>query len=222
MKALVILSGGQDSTTCLFWAINKYGAGNVSAIGYDYNQRHKSELGYAKRICDANNIPFATLSLPVISELTNNALTNPNLDVDTNKPEHSPPNTLVEGRNILFLTYAAIYAKVRDIRVLVTGVSESDFSGYPDCRDVFIKACNVSLNMGMDYPFIIETPLMWLTKAAVWQLADELGVLDIIRTETLTCYNGIVGDGCKNCPACDLRHKGYEEFKNYVRNKKNI
>jgi len=212
MKALVILSGGQDSTTCLFWAIKKYGAKNVSAIGYDYNQRHKSELGYAKRICDTNNIPFTTLQLPILSELTNNALTNPNLEVDVNKPENAPPNTLVEGRNILFLTYAAIYAKARDIRVLVTGVSESDFSGYPDCRDMFIKACNISLNLGMDYPFIIETPLMWLTKAKVWQLADDLGALEIIRTETLTCYNGIVGDGCKNCPACDLRHKGYEEF----------
>ena len=212
MKALVILSGGQDSTTCLFWAIKKYGADNVSAIGYDYNQRHSMELDFASDICNQHNVPFAVISLPVISELSNNALTNPNMIVDTDKPDNSPPNTLVEGRNLLFLTYAAIYAKTRDIRVLVTGVSESDFSGYPDCRDVFIKSCNVTLNMGMDYPFIIETPLMWLTKAGVWQLADELGVLDVIKNQTLTCYNGIVGDGCGNCPACHLRKKGYEEY----------
>jgi len=212
MKALVILSGGQDSTTCLFWALQKYGACNVSAIGYDYNQRHKAELDFAHNICNRHNVPFAVISLPVIAELSDNALTNPDIKVDTDKPETTPPNTLVEGRNLLFLTYAAIYAKARDIRVLVTGVSESDFSGYPDCRDIFIKSCNITLNMGMDYPFIVETPLMWRTKAQVWQLADELGVLDIIKNQTLTCYNGIVGDGCGNCPACHLRKKGYEEY----------
>jgi len=212
MKALVILSGGQDSTTCLFWALQKYGTGNVHAIGYDYNQRHKAELDFARDICNQHNVPFTVISLPVIAELSDNALTNPNMAVDTSKSEDSPPNTLVEGRNLLFLTYAAIYAKTRDIRVLVTGVSESDFSGYPDCRDIFIKSCNVTLNMGMDYPFIIETPLMWRAKARVWQLASELGVLDIIKNQTLTCYNGIVGTGCGNCPACHLRQKGYEEY----------
>jgi 7-cyano-7-deazaguanine synthase len=212
MKALVILSGGQDSTTCLFWALKQYGEGNVYAMGFDYNQRHVGELDFAKAICDEENVPFTVLTLPVIQELSNNSLTNPNMAVDTTKPDDAPPNTLVEGRNILFLTYAAIYAKSKDIRVLVTGVSESDFSGYPDCRDVFVKACNVSLNLGMDYPFVVETPLMWRTKAQVWQLASELGVLETIRTKTLTCYNGVVGDGCGNCPACDLRNKGYEEF----------
>jgi len=212
MKALVILSGGQDSTTCLFWALERYGAGNVCAIGYDYNQRHKTELDFAKRICDANNVPFTVLQLPVIAELTNNALTNPAIAVDEQKPNETLPNTLVEGRNLLFLTYAAIYAKTRNIRVLVTGVSEADFSGYPDCRDIFIKSCNTTLNLGMDYPFIVETPLMWLTKAEVWKLSQTLGVLEIICTQTLTCYNGIVGDGCGNCPACHLRKKGYEEF----------
>ena len=214
MKALVILSGGQDSTTCLFWAMDKYGKGNVQALGYDYGQRHKSELDYAKRICDTYNVPFSILALPAISELSDNALTNPNITVDADKPKDTPPNTLVEGRNILFLTYAAIFAKRRNIQVLITGVGEADFSGYPDCRDVFIKACNVSLNLGMDYPFIVETPLMWLSKAKIWQLAQDLGVLEIIRTQTLTCYNGIVGEGCGNCPACHLRNKGYEEFTN--------
>jgi len=214
MKALVILSGGQDSTTCLFWALDKYGIGNVQALGYDYGQRHKAELEYARRICSTHNVPFSVLALPAISELSNNALTNPNMDVETHKPDDTPPNTLVEGRNILFLTYAAIFAKERGIQVLVTGVGEADFSGYPDCRDVFIKACNVSLNLGMDYTFVVETPLMWLSKAKIWQLAQDLGVLEIIRTQTLTCYNGIVGEGCGNCPACHLRNKGYEEFAN--------
>jgi len=212
MKALVILSGGQDSTTCLFWALDKYGAGNVYAIGFDYNQRHIKELDFAKQICDTNNVPFTIIHLPVVAELTNNALTNPLLKVDEHKPNEAAPNTLVEGRNLLFLTYAAIYAKSNDIRVLVTGVSESDFSGYPDCRDVFIKSCNITLNLGMDFPFIIETPLMWLTKAGVWKLSETLGVLEVIRTQTLTCYNGVVGDGCGGCPACHLRMKGYDEY----------
>jgi len=212
MKALVILSGGQDSTTCLFWALQKYGTNNVCAIGFDYSQRHVSELDFAKQICDAQNVPFTVISLPIIAELTNNALTNSDMNVDDTKPENTHPNTLVEGRNLLFLTYAAVFAKERDIKILVTGVSESDFSGYPDCRDIFIKSCNVTLNMGMDYPFVIETPLMWRTKSQVWQLANKLGVLETIRTQTLTCYNGIPGDGCKACPACHLRQKGYNEF----------
>jgi len=213
MKALVILSGGQDSTTCLFWALKKYGVGNVCALGYDYNQRHKAELNCARSICDEQNVPFSIMSLPIFHKLSNNSLTNLNLSVDTEKPENAPPNTLVEGRNILFLTYAAIYAKARDIKILVAGMSESDFSGYPDCRDIFVKACNISLNLGMDFPFVVETPLMWLTKAKVWELAYKLDVLDIIRDKTLTCYNGVYGgQGCNGCPACLLRNKGYEEF----------
>jgi len=219
MKALILLSGGQDSTTCLFWAIEKYGIENVCAIGFDYNQRHKAELAYAKAICDARHIPFTIVSLPAVSALTDNALTNPSTVVDKTTPSDAPPNTLVEGRNLLFLTYAAIHAKTQNIKTIVTGVCETDFSGYPDCRDVFIKSCNVTLNLGFDHPFVIETPLMWLTKAGAWQLADELGVLEIIRDQTLTCYNGIPGQGCGTCPACDLRKKGYDS---YVRDKKNI
>ena len=212
MKALVILSGGQDSTTCLFWALKKYGAGNVHAIGYDYEQRHKTELAFARGICDANNVPFSILPLPVLADITNNALTDSDMKVDTKKYDNTPPNTLVEGRNLLFLSYAAIYAKAHGIRVLIIGVSEADNSGYPDCRDMFIKSCNITINVGMDYPFIVETPLMWLSKAEIWKLADDLGILEVIRTKTLTCYNGVVGDGCKNCPACHLRKKGYDEF----------
>ena len=212
MKALVILSGGQDSTTCLFWALKKYGMGNVAALGFDYNQRHKTELAYAQAICKEQHIPFTILTLPLIAQITNNALTNTQLEVDTTKPADAPPNTYVEGRNILFLTYGAIYAKTNGMQAVVTGVSEADFSGYPDCRDTFIKACNVSLNLGMDYPFVLETPLMWRDKAQVWQLAHDLGCLDIIKNQTLTCYNGIVGEGCGNCPACELRHNGYKEY----------
>ena len=212
MKALVILSGGQDSATCLFWALKKYGHGNVSAIGFNYNQRHVDELNYAQAMCEPIHVPFEVLHLPVLAEITNNALTNTAMDVDTAKPAATPPNTYVEGRNILFLTYGAIYAKTNGMQVLVAGVSEADFSGYPDCRDTFIKACNVSLNLGMDYPFVIETPLMWRNKAQVWALAHELGVLDTIKAQTLTCYNGIVGDGCGNCPACQLRANGYKQF----------
>ena len=212
-QALILLSGGQDSTTCLFWAIKKYGIENVSAIGFNYNQRHKAELDCAKAICDARNIPFTVVTLPAVSQLTDNALINQSTEVDkAGDYSDSPPNTLVEGRNLLFITYAAIHAKTQNINTLVTGVCETDFSGYPDCRDVFIKSCNVTLNLGFDYPFIIETPLMWLTKADAWQLADGLGVLDIIKDQTLTCYNGIMGQGCGTCPACHLRKKGYEEY----------
>ena len=211
-KALVLLSGGQDSTTCLFWALQKYGQGNVSAIGYNYGQRHNAELECAQRICDRYNVSFTIIHLPALGEMTNNALTNPDIVVDTSKPANSPPNTLVEGRNLLFLNYAAILAKSIDAKILVTGVCETDFSGYPDCRDIFVKSTNVTLNLAFDYSFVIETPLMWLTKSETWALADRLGVLEIIQNETLTCYNSIKGKGCGNCPACDLRQKGYEEF----------
>jgi 7-cyano-7-deazaguanine synthase len=213
MAALILLSGGQDSTTCLFWAVRRYGRKNVHAIGFDYGQRHVDELNYAKRVCDDFGIPFVVVPLPAVSALTENALTRGDIPVDgATVTGPTPPNTLVEGRNLLFLTYAAIYAKTHGIRVLVTGVSQSDFSGYPDCRDVFIKSANATLALCMDYDFEIRTPLMWRDKAQVWALADELGVLDIIRSKTLTCYNGTAGDGCGDCPACALRRRGYDAF----------
>ncbi|MCL2605284.1 MAG: 7-cyano-7-deazaguanine synthase QueC [Defluviitaleaceae bacterium] len=221
---MVLLSGGQDSTTCLYWAIRRYGYENVSAIGFDYGQRHIGELQCAQTICDGLGVHFDVLALPVVNTITENALTRAEIPVDIvsaistkpkddgNNPPSVPPNTLVEGRNLLFLTYAAIYAKSRGIKILVTGVSQTDFSGYPDCRDIFIKSTNVTLNLGFDYPFVIETPLMWLDKAQVWDLARELGVLDVIKEKTLTCYNGIPGEGCGKCPACELRRRGYEGF----------
>lgn len=211
-KALVVLSGGQDSTTCLFWSIKKYKAENVYAVGFDYGQRHKKELLCAEKICKNAGVGFEVIKTPIINELSANALTREDIPVDKQKPEDSTPNTLVEGRNLLFLSYAAIFAKTHNITDLVTGVCETDFSGYPDCRDIFIKSLNVTLNLAMDYNFVIHTPLMWLDKADTWALADSLGVLDIIKNETLTCYNGIIGDGCGECPSCFLRRRGYEEF----------
>lgn len=212
-KALVVLSGGQDSTTCMYWAIDKFGKENVFAAGFDYGQRHKAELDCAKSICEKEGIPFEVIQTPIINQLTSNSLTRSDIPVEETKPDDTPPNTFVEGRNLLFLSYAAIYAKTHGITDLVTGVCETDFSGYPDCRDIFVKSLNVTLNLAMDYNFVIHTPLMWLTKAQTWKMADELGVLDIIYNETLTCYNGIKGEGCGNCPACFLRKRGYDEYK---------
>ena len=212
MKALVLLSGGQDSSTCLYWALRKYGKENVSAIGFDYGQRHIDELKHARSICDELGISFDVQPLHAVGEMTENALTRKEMVVDSSYDGSVPPNTLVEGRNLIFLIYAAIFAKERGIQTLVTGVSQADFSGYPDCRDVFIKSATVTFNLAFDYPFLIETPLMWLDKKQVWALADELGVLDVIREKTLTCYNGIPGDGCGECPACHLRLWGYDGF----------
>ena len=211
-KALVVLSGGQDSTTCMYWAIKQFGKENVYAIGFDYGQRHKAELCCAESICEKEGIPFEVIETPIINQLTSNSLTRSDIPVEESKPDGAPPNSFVEGRNLLFLSYAAIYAKTHDITELVTGVCETDFSGYPDCRDVFVKSLNVTLNLAMDYNFVIHTPLMWLTKAQTWQMADELGVMDIVYNETLTCYNGIKGEGCQNCPACFLRKRGYDEY----------
>lgn len=211
-KALVVLSGGQDSTTCLYWAIERFGRNNVSAIGFDYGQRHKTELLCAEEICKSEKIKYEIIATPVINELSANSLTRADIEVDEEKPEGTPPNTFVEGRNHLFLSYAAIYAKTHNITDIVTGVCETDFSGYPDCRDIFVKSLNVTLNLAMDYNFVIHTPLMWLDKADTWKMAEDLGVLDLIYNKTLTCYNGIIGEGCRHCPACHLRSRGYNEF----------
>ena len=211
-KALVVLSGGQDSTTCLFWAIERFGKENTAAIGFDYGQRHKAELVFAEKICADVGIEFEIVETPIINQLSPNSLTREDIPVEKEKPEGTPPNTFVEGRNLLFLSYAAIYAKTHGMTELVTGVCETDFSGYPDCRDMFVKSLNVTLNLAMDYNFVIHTPLMWLTKADTWELADKLGILDIVYNETLTCYNGIIGEGCGDCPACFLRKRGYDEY----------
>ena len=144
-----------------------------------------------------------------MQQITHNALMDDTASIET--ASDGLPNTFVDGRNALFLLYAAIYAKGQRIRHIIAGVCETDFSGYPDCRDVFVKSMNVTLNLAMDYAFQIHTPLMYLTKAQTWALADEMGVLDYIREHTHTCYNGVVG-GCHECPSCILRERGLSEY----------
>jgi 7-cyano-7-deazaguanine synthase len=206
--ALVLLSGGQDSTTCLFWALEKFAA--VHALCITYGQRHAQEVAIARRIAAAAEVPFHTLDASVIGTLTDNALTNPSLEMD--RSAASCPNTFVPGRNLFFLTFAAIVARSHGIRHIVTGVSQADYSGYPDCRDNFIRSANVTLNLALDDSFVIHTPLMWLSKAETWALAGRLGVFELVRDQTLTCYNGIIADGCGDCPACRLRRAGLDEF----------
>lgn len=210
-KAIIVFSGGQDSTTCLFWAKKRFK--QVIAISFDYNQKHKLELECAKDICKKHNVEHHILDLNLLNQLAPNSLTRQDIEVDKNAPMEGLPNSFVDGRNMLFLTFVAVFAKQRGINNIITGVSQSDFSGYPDCRDVFIKSLNVTLNLAMDYQFVIHTPLMWINKAETWKMAYDLGVLDIVKEETLTCYNGIKGNGCGECPACKLRKNGYLEFK---------
>jgi 7-cyano-7-deazaguanine synthase len=209
-SALVLHSGGQDSTTCLFWAKKHFQS--VRTLCITYGQRHSLEVQVAQRIAQNAGVPFQILDASVISGLAENSLTNHNLTMDKEKPQDSYPNTFVPGRNLFFLTFAAVIARTHGIRNIVTGVSQADYSGYPDCRDTFIRSANTTLNLAMDEQFIIHTPLMWLNKAETWKLADELGVFDLVRTQTLTCYNGIIADGCGECPACRLRKAGLEEY----------
>lgn len=208
-KAIVIFSGGQDSTTCLFQAIAEYGKENVETITFQYGQRHSIELEKAKWIAQDLGVKQTFIDTSVIKAITHNALMDENVHIE--QKDNKLPNTFVDGRNALFLLYAAIYAKGQGIQDIITGVCETDFSGYPDCRDVFIKSMNVTLNLAMDYQFNIKKPLMYLTKAQTWQLADELGVLDYVRNYTHTCYEGVDG-GCSQCPSCILRDKGLKEY----------
>ncbi|WGU93281.1 7-cyano-7-deazaguanine synthase QueC [Paenibacillus dendritiformis] len=207
-KAVVVFSGGQDSTTCLFWALERFDA--VETVTFDYGQRHRSELEHAKRITAKLQVPNHVLDMTLLNQLAPNALTR--ADIDIAQEEGELPNTFVEGRNLLFFSFAAIYAKQIGARHIVTGVCETDFSGYPDCRDVFVKSLNVTLNLAMDYGFVLHTPLMWLNKAETWRLADELGAFEFVRTETVTCYNGLPGDGCGECPSCKLRRAGLKSY----------
>lgn len=207
-KAVVIFSGGQDSTTCLIQAIQEYGVENVEALTFQYGQRHAIELEKAQWIAQDLGVKQTLIDTSVIKAITQNALMDENATI---KQQGSTPNTFVDGRNALFLLYTAIYAKGQGITDIITGVCETDFSGYPDCRDVFIKSMNVTLNLAMDYSFNIKTPLMYLTKAQTWQLADELGALDYIRQHTHTCYMG-VEQGCGECPSCVLRENGLTEY----------
>ena len=209
-RALVVFSGGQDSTTCLFWAKRQFE--EVYALSFLYGQKHVREVELARVIADKAGVSFHVMDVSFIGQLGQNSLTDTSVVMDEEKPADTFPNTFVPGRNLFFLSIAAVYAREHGINHIVTGVSQTDFSGYPDCRDAFIKSLNVTLNLAMDEQFVLHTPLMWIDKAETWALADELGVLDLVRNETLTCYNGVPGDGCGHCPACKLRREGLEKY----------
>ncbi|MDR2006153.1 MAG: 7-cyano-7-deazaguanine synthase QueC [Acidaminococcales bacterium] len=208
MKAVVVFSGGQDSTTCLLQAVSSRGAENLEALSFSYGQKHELELEAAQSITSELGVRHTVMDAGLLGQIVQSALLKGGGEI---KQGDKCPNTVVDGRNMLFLFLAAVYAKSRDIKDIIAGVCQTDFSGYPDCRDVFIKSLNVTLNLAMDYEFRLITPLMWLTKKETWALADSLGRLEFIRTRTHSCYNNVRG-GCGSCPACVLRERGYREY----------
>jgi 7-cyano-7-deazaguanine synthase len=214
-KALVVLSGGQDSTTCLYWAINEFGRENTSSLSFDYGQRHKIELESAKKVSEIAAVAHEILPINTFSALGGNALTD-NIDVadDVTAAEEinntsQLPNTFVPGRNLIFLTFAAAYAYQRGIKHLITGVAQTDYSGYPDCRENTLSSLEQTLRLGMEYNFTIHTPLMNLNKSDTVMMADKLGAMDAMAY-THTCYNG-EQPPCGHCQACLLRAKGFAE-----------
>jgi 7-cyano-7-deazaguanine synthase len=225
--AIVLFSGGQDSTTCLAWALERYA--RVETIGFDYGQRHRVELECRATVLSQFSRSFpqwaaklgadTIIDLAVIREISDTALTQ---DVEIAMGANGLPTTFVPGRNLLFFTSAAALAYRRGIKVLVGGMCETDYSGYPDCRDDTLKALQVALNLGMDKRFVIETPLMWIDKAATWRMAEDLGGENLVRLvleHTHSCYKGDRsrrhdwGYGCNACPACELRSSGYHRYK---------
>lgn len=206
-KALVVFSGGQDSTTCLFYAKKHFK--EVELVTFEYGQRHAKEIEVAKEIAEDQGLKHHVLDMALLSQLTPNALTSHDMTIDSH---NDVPNTFVPARNLLFLSFAGALAYQIGAKHLITGVCETDFSGYPDCRDSFIKSMNVTLNLAMDRDFVIHTPLMWLNKKETWALSDDLGVLDYVRDRTLTCYNGMIAEGCGECPACQLRQRGLNQY----------
>lgn len=211
-KAVVVFSGGQDSTTCLAYALRKYE--EVHCITFDYGQRHSEEINIAKKLAKKFNVSHKVLNTNILNDLSASSLTRPNIPVQKHESsqDNTLPNTFVPGRNILFLTLASIYAYQISAKTVITGVSETDFSGYPDCQGEFIKALDKAISLGLDNNIKIETPLLNLTKAETWAMADYYGILEIIKNETLTCYNGIKYDGCGNCPSCFLRNRGFDQY----------
>jgi len=224
--ALVLFSGGQDSTTCLGWALERYD--RVETIGFDYGQRHRIELDCRQSLLADLRVRFpdwaqrlgedVVVGLDAIGTLSNTALTR---EVEMKMGEDGLPNTFVPGRNLIFLAFAAALAYRRGLKHIVTGVCETDYSGYPDCRDDTIKAMQVALNLGLERRFVLETPLMWIDKAQTFALARDLGgdaFLDMIVAETHSCYAGDRthvhewGRGCGVCPACQLRAEGWRTF----------
>lgn len=210
-KAVVIFSGGQDSTTCLVQALEQYD--EVHAITFDYGQRHREEIEVAQKLTSKLNVKaHKVMDVTLLNELAVSSLTRDDIPVSHELQENGLPNSFVPGRNILFLTLAGIYAYQVGAKTVITGVCETDFSGYPDCRDEFVKAMNSALAQGMDYDLEVKTPLMWLNKAETWAMADHYKALELVRDESLTCYNGIVGKGCGDCPACLLRANGLQDY----------
>ncbi|MGJ5712733.1 7-cyano-7-deazaguanine synthase QueC [Staphylococcus auricularis] len=207
-KAVVVFSGGQDSTTCLFWAKKHFE--HVELVTFQYGQRHDTEIEVAQQIAQEQGLKHHVLDMSLLSQLTPNALTQHDMEIE--QTDDDMPNTFVPARNLLFLSFAGALAYQINVKNIITGVCETDFSGYPDCRDSFIKSMNVTLSLAMEKDFVIHTPLMWLDKKQTWALSDELGVLDYVRYNTLTCYNGIIGTGCGECPACKLRARGLNAY----------
>lgn len=226
-RALVLFSGGQDSTTCLAWALERFE--RVETVGFDYGQRHRVELDVRPEILAELRQKFPgwadklgedhLLDMSILGQVSETSLTR---NVAIAMEETGLPNTFVPGRNLVFLTFAAALAYRRGAKHLVTGVCETDYSGYPDCRDDSTKAMQLALNLGMETRFVIHTPLMWIDKAETWAMAQDLGgqsLVALIRDATHTCYEGDRthlhdwGHGCGDCPACELRRGGYEQFR---------
>jgi 7-cyano-7-deazaguanine synthase len=224
--ALVLFSGGQDSTTCLAWALDRFA--RVETVGFDYGQRHRIELECRGRIAERLHTeypiwaerlgPDHTIDLTVLGQISESALTQ---DTAIEMQANGLPSTFVPGRNLIFLTFAAALAYRRGLGHIVGGMCETDYSGYPDCRDQTIRAMEKTLTLGMDRAFALDTPLMWIDKAETWRLAENLGgqaLVDLIRAETHTCYlgeRGVLhewGHGCGRCPACELRARGYRAY----------
>jgi 7-cyano-7-deazaguanine synthase len=209
-QALVVLSGGQDSTTCLYWALDKFGPSAVEAITFDYGQRHRVELGCAARVAEFAGVSHTVMPIDTFAALGGNALTDQNIGVQKDAGiETDLPNTFVPGRNIIFLTFAAAYAWQRNIEHLVTGVAQTDYSGYPDCRQETIEALQLTLRLGMASDVVIHTPLMSLSKKETVLLARDLGAIEAMAL-THTCYEGR-RPPCGECPACVLRARGFNE-----------
>ncbi|MCD8800546.1 7-cyano-7-deazaguanine synthase QueC [Mammaliicoccus sciuri] len=207
-KAVVVFSGGQDSTTCLFYAKKHFK--EVELVTFQYGQRHDLEIKVAEDIAKEQGLKHHILDMSLLSQLSPNALTDHSMQIEND--ENGIPNTFVPARNLLFLSFAGALAYQIGAKHIITGVCETDFSGYPDCRDSFIKSMNLSLNLSMDKDFVIHTPLMWLNKKETWALSNQLGALDYVREKTLTCYNGVMSDGCGECPACKLRKQGLDQY----------
>jgi 7-cyano-7-deazaguanine synthase len=207
-KAVVVLSGGQDSTTCLWWAIDRFGRGNVSALTFDYGQRHRIELDCAARVAADAGVAREVLPIDTFAALGGNALTDPSVTVSGGSSAGLPA-TFVPGRNLVFITFAAAWAWPRAIDNIVTGVAQTDYSGYPDCRQQTMDALARTLELGMERPFRIHAPLMNLSKKQTVLLARDLGALDAMAL-THSCYEGS-RPPCGQCPACKLRAKGFSE-----------